>query len=464
MRVLIHNRWHEVSFRFWLLILFVLITVLTGGSSRADVQSLALLRPVALVICGFALLTITRDQLRQFKVPILFMCAVIAIPIFQLLPFSSLFSSHPLSWQIMSVLGLETGLSKSARPLTLSPEATLNAAFSLAIPFTVILLGCQLTRSERRLLLPVLLMIALFSGFWGLLQVTGGSQSSLYLYDLTNNGAAVGLFANRNHQATLLACTFPMLAAYATIGDGTADQLRAKGWAALAAAAFLVPLILVTGSRTGVVLSIVAIAFAAMIYRRPEPGVRSKRKIKSLWPMYAGIGLGVISLGALTFVMSRAQAIYRFTTRAPADELRFQIWGPIANFSSDYLPLGSGAGSFATTYKMYEPNGLLTGSHINQVHNDFIDLYLTAGIPGIVVVLLSITAIAQIGMRSFRGSRPEDSSRQLAKAGVAIAIILATASLTDYPLRVPSMSVLLSIGVLWLFEIPRVAKEKAGTT
>jgi hypothetical protein len=427
------------------------------------VQSLAILRPSALIVCGFALWTISRNSLRQYRTPIFFMFAALAIPLFQLLPLFGPFSSETPTGQIVSAVDLTVGLVSGSRPFTLAPASTLNAIFSLAVPLAVLLLGCQLTRRERTLLLPVMLVIGLFSGLWGLLQVTGGSQNSLYLYNLTNDGAAVGLFANRNHQATLLACMFPLLAAYATIGDGTAEKLKIKGWVAIAVGVFLVPLILVTGSRTGVILSIVGIAFAVVIYRRPQPSVPSKRKITSPWPQYAAVGLAVISLGAITLVMSRAQALKRFTSRAPSEELRFQIWGPIVDFATEYLPLGSGIGSFVTTYKVYEPVNLLMASHINQVHNDFVDVYLTAGIVGIIIIIMSALVAVKEGASAFKGAQQDSQSRQLAKAGFAMFTILAAASLTDYPVRIPSISVFFSICIVWMFGIRCHIKEKAGT-
>ncbi|MFN3620625.1 O-antigen ligase family protein [Sphingorhabdus sp.] len=463
MRALTNIGSREVSFRFWLFILFVFFIVFTGGSSRADAQSLAIVRPTALVVCGFALWTISREHLLQYRMPISLMFAALALQLFHISPFSSMFSTDTPTEQIMSAVNLELGVSSGLRPLALVPDSTMNAIFSLAVPFAALLLGCQLTRSERALLLPIMLIIGFFSGVWGLLQVTGGSQNSLYLYALTNDGAAVGLFANRNHQATLLACMFPMLAAYATMGEGTAEKLKVKGWAAAAVAIFLVPLILVTGSRTGVILSIIGIAFAAVIYRKPQPSQASKRKIRNPWPLYAAVGLAVTSLGAITLILSRAQALSRFTSRAPADELRFQIWGPITKFAADYLPFGSGGGSFAMTYQVYEPERLLMASHVNQVHNDFIDVFLTAGIPGIIIVLLSLVVVAKAGFNAFSGLRIDSQSKELAKTGLAIFTILAAASMTDYPLRVPSLSAFMSISLLWLFGIQRRTKEKAGT-
>src|SRR3546814_18783044 len=66
------------------------------------------------------------------------------------------------------------------------------------------------------------------SGGLGLAQVIGPRDGPLYLYEITNNGSAVGLFANRNHQAALLACLFPMLAVYASIDHPSAERMRLK--------------------------------------------------------------------------------------------------------------------------------------------------------------------------------------------------------------------------------------------
>lgn len=391
------------------------------------------------------------------------MAGAVAVAVFQSIPFTSALSFEPVSKLAIAQINSELGVSGQWRALALVPFLNENAIFSLAIPVAVLLLGCQLQRQERTALLLVMLAIGLFSGFWGLLQITGSQQGPLYMYNLTNDGAAVGLFANRNHQATLLACLFPLLAGYAMSGVSSPEQARSRGITAIAAAIFLVPLILVTGSRSGLVLAIIGALLALLIYKAPKVGVEKRRRPKSRAAVYAVAGLGAITLGAITILMSRAQAVSRLSSRNAAEDLRVQIWEPIAEMSVGFLPLGSGVGSFAFTYRVYEPDSQLMASYINQAHNDFIDVFLTAGAPGLLILIFALASVVRVGLTAFRKSRDDSQSVLFMKLGMAVSVLIAIASITDYPVRTPIVSSILSICMLWMFALRKSSTEKAGT-
>src|SRR3546814_2055986 len=73
-----------------------------------------------------------------------------------------------------------------------------------------------------------------------------------------------------------LACGFPLLAAWASGLKGSAQQQQAYGFVAAAGALTLVPMILITESRAGIVIGAVGLVAAAAIYRRPEQGIRTR--------------------------------------------------------------------------------------------------------------------------------------------------------------------------------------------
>ena len=142
------------------------------------------------------------------------------------------------------------GITNLWRPLTMTPMNGWHVVVSFFPVLAVLFLSVQLTRNERNQLLPLFLVFGALSGFIGILQISGNPQGSLYFYRITNNGSAVGLFANRNHAAIFLACLFPMLATYATLAQGTPESLRNRNVLALAAAVVLVPL-KVSSKRAG---------------------------------------------------------------------------------------------------------------------------------------------------------------------------------------------------------------------
>ena len=59
------GHWHQ-GFILWGLITYLVLVFLMGGSSRYDMQSLIVLRPLGVLACGIALLTLAADHLRRY--------------------------------------------------------------------------------------------------------------------------------------------------------------------------------------------------------------------------------------------------------------------------------------------------------------------------------------------------------------------------------------------------------------
>lgn len=382
--------------------------------------------------------------------------AIFVLAALHLIPLPpSIWPSLPGRHDLVDVEKL-AGLSGIWRPLTLAPINGWHALLSLFAPLAVILLGIQLNRDDLIRLLPLVIALTALSGLVGLLQAISDPQGSLYFYRITNNGSAVGLFANRNHAATLLACLFPMLAVYAATASGEAGAVRMRQLLAAAIAIVLVPLILVTGSRSGLVSAVIGLAAAALLYRQPID-VRTVRRgkpdrVKAL-PIL--VGIAVISLALLTYFLSRAEAIERLFLKASGEDNRTEFWTVSADLFWKYFPLGSGSGSFVEAFQIVEPTRLLDATYLNRAHNDWVETAVTFGLPGVIAVAL---ALVTFGMRSYRLWRSEDGrNRSVAFGRLASVMIamLAIASASDYPLRTPIMMGLFAIYALWLAEAGR---------
>jgi O-Antigen ligase len=442
------------SQQFWILALFLLILFATGGASRADVQSLVILRPVTLVICALACMTLRRDHLAGRGWLLGWSGVIFTLALLHLVPLPpSLWHSLPGRQDLLDVEQL-SGLPDSWRPLTLAPLRSWQALTSLLTPFAVILLGIQLNRHELFRLLPLVIALATLSGLIGLLQVIGDAQGPLYFYEVTNKGWSVGLFANRNHAATLLACLFPMLAVYASLVNGKLKSVHISQMIAAAVAILLVPLILVAGSRSGLVSAVIGLGAAALLYRQRSNVrmvTRSKpERLKGL-PAIGG-SVVVVSLAFLTYFLSRAEAIERLLNLEAAEDERGDFWVISVDLFWKYFPWSSGSGSFVEAYQNAEPTRLLDATYLNRAHNDWAETAVTFGLPGIVILLAVGIAF---GIRSYRLWRSQDESKQAVVYGrlasVMIAMI-AIASTSDYPLRTPTMMGLFAIFALWFTE------------
>lgn len=349
-----------------------------------------------------------------------------------------------------------TQLSDMWRPLTLTPMNGWHALISLFAPLAVILLGIQLNRDDLFRLLPVVIAFATLSGLIGLLQVIGDPQGSFYFYRITNNGLAVGLFANRNHAATLLACLFPMLAVYTSTARIKKDAVRMHQMIAVAIGIVLVPLILVTGSRSGLVGAVIGLVATALLYRQPT-NVLAIRSNKSnqvyMLPIFGGIL--VVGVALLTYFFARAEAIERLFTEAVGEDLRSDFLAASIKLFWKYFPWGSGSGSFVEAYQVIEPSYLLNPHYVNRAHNDWVETAVTFGLPGVICITIASAAFL---WRSFKLWRNADASRRYVAFGRLASVcmaIIAIASVSDYPLRTPTMMGVFAILALWFTESGR---------
>jgi lipoprotein signal peptidase len=458
---LTENWTFQAGFAFWLLVAFLFAIFLTGGSARLDVASLVILRPVSVAALGIAILMLRPLHIQANR--FLFWSAVstVILVLVQLAPLP------PAIWNGLPGRDIIAEIDQAAlnadewRPMTVVAGATSNTFYALLVPSAVFLLAIQLNREERHLMLPVILGLALLSGLLGLLQSVGSSESSLYFYRITNEGAAVGLFANRNHQALLLACLFPMLAVFAST-KSTAGQSKYRSMIAIGAGIILVPLLLVTGSRAGFLLGILGLASVLLLYRKSLKGEGLKRKASGRGFYIIFGAVAVLTLAATTVFFSRGKAIERLATQDDGGS-RGELWRHLADISVNYVPFGTGAGTFAPFYQLHEPINMLRYVYINQAHNDFFDLYLTSGVVGVLLLMVWTFGLIRAAHNRFRVNSESRTINAFARLGSVILLMMMLASVADYPIRTPIISALFTLAVIWL--IPGIDQklEKAGT-
>ena len=439
-----------------MLALFLLLLFATGGASRVDVQSLIILRPVSIAMCALACMTLRRQHLTGRVWLIGSLATVFLLALLHVIPLPpSIWQSLPGRQDLVDIEKL-VGMNEIWRPLTLAPMNGWHALLSLFTPLAIILLGIQLSRGDLFRLLPVMISLVTLSGLIGLLQAIGDPQGALYFYRITNNGSAVGFFANSNHAATSLACLFPMLAIFASTVTGTANEIRLRQIVAAAIAIVLVPLILVTGSRSGLTSSFIGLAAAGLLYRRPAAGGVVRRgtpdRVKAA-PILAG--LSVLCLGFLTYFFSRAQAIERLFVEPLGADSRIDFWIVSFELFWKYFPWGSGSGSYVEAYQILEPARLLDATYLNRAHNDWIEIAVTFGLAGVAVLAVAVIAFIRRVYRFLRDADGDSRAVAFGRMASAAILIIAIASISDYPLRTPTMMGVFAIYALWFSEVGR---------
>lgn len=435
--------------RFWIFLTLLLLCFLGGGGSRDDVLSLIVLRPAAVVCTALILLLPGKVELRSVRVPLALCLAFAVLMALQLIPLPpQVWLSLPGRQLFAEPMHL-AGLPQPWRPLSIAPDLTLNSLASLVVPIAVLIGFAALDRNQRFLLLPILIAAALVSALVGIAQLVGGEMSPFYLYRVTNRDSAVGLFANRNHQAALLVIAFPMLAIWAATGVRAGRAADMNTIVSAAIAVFLVPMLMVTGSRAGLLFGGVAAAAGWLLYVQ-RAGVL-KRKFHG-WRVPA-IGMGAIAVAGLIFSIAafdRAESLRRLLQGGGLTDLRFETIGSVARLATAMLPFGSGFGTFDPLYRIHERTELLTPFYLNHAHNDLLELAITGGIPAMVLLLVGLGWIVFRGARQFRSWYAGSTEIAFARLGLVVIVLLLVWSLVDYPLRTPSLAMIFAIAAGWL--------------
>lgn len=447
----------------------------TGGASRADVASLPVLRPAATAFLFLGLYWLKAEHVNQHRFLLGWAAAIALLALCQLIPLP------PQVWQNLPGRGLiaeidqTVGLGEIWRPLTMTPAATRNAFWSLMPPLACLVLAVQLDATEHKKVLNLVLSLGLISAAMGMLQVLGDPNGPLYLYKVTGNGQAVGLYANRNHQALLLATLLPMLAIWALMQKDDNHVVRLRAVLATGASAFIVPLLLITGSRAGLILGLTALVLSGAILtaglrgnaqgntsNKPSASaVRAKPKGRRMgFPALIGVLLGGAAiLVTITITLSRDLAIERLLKQDVAEDARAKTLPTILEITQEHMVLGSGLGSFEQVYQVHEPDALLGPTYMNHAHNDWLELVQTGGIPALALLLTGIAwAALRTGKYSWSKAIPDDC-RRLGQVGACFLILAGMGSIGDYPLRTPSLASVAVIALVWIGMMTPVRAE-----
>lgn len=322
--------------------------------------------------------------------------------------------------------------------------------FSLFTPAAAFFLAAGITAGERKLVLLFVCGIGMASAVLGLLQASSGGDSLLYFYGNPNDGSAQGFFANRNHQALFLALCIPLSFLWADDTSASSNmnigrfRIKRDFFLAWIYVLFLAFMIVVIGSRAGLLLGIVAAFGAVAIFsqggRSSEvSNLHGPSKRAGLIRAYFFALLIGLTVALIALYFGRAEAITRLLATEQSNEERIQILPSVVAMTKEFMPFGTGLGTFETMFKVIEPDNLLSYTVMNRAHNDWLELLLTGGTLSLLIIFWFQLIIFRNIWRLLRKIYSDGKSAKLGFVSLLIMILFGLASLGDYPLRMPSL-------------------------
>ena len=259
------NGWRE-SVDFVVLLLLLGLCAVGGGSAFADTLSLLHVRPAAVAALVVFALTPAPLDVRTIRMPLILLAGWALLTIVQLVPLPpSLWTALPGRTTYLEAAAA-AGLPQPWRPWSIAPDLTANSLVALVVPAAVLIGFAKISKPHRRWLAVTLAGLCVTSAVLGIAQFADGSGSALVLYRRSHDGFPVGLLANRNHQAALLACVFPALRVWTMRPAANAIAARRRSWIAVVFAALIVPVILATGSRAGTAVALASLAVTLLAF------------------------------------------------------------------------------------------------------------------------------------------------------------------------------------------------------
>lgn len=430
---------------FWAAAILLSIALAIGGAGPRFPLLEMTVELAALAVLVY--LGCTRGRPRftaEARFPLLLLALMLLLPLAQLVPLP------PDLWRALPGRELAARITDLAalgpiwRPLSLDPEATRRAWLTLLPGAAMFLLALRLPFAARLRLLWLVPVFAIFGICLGALQLASGNGAGVTPYPSAHSGNAIGLFTNRNHQATFLLVSIVVAAAAgAAFARKSPDPRRAK-WLLLAVIALLALGVIVTTSRMGALLLPLALLAAALLVFRRQIGWRS-----------GAIGAGAVLL--VVAIASQSAVIERtFGRFSRVDDARFLYWQDTLWALKHYLPAGSGFGTFVPIYQSAELLSNVGPNYVNHAHNDYLELALEGGVPALVLLALFLIFLVLAAWRL--SSRRVPTGERLIGLGslAGIAIVLLHA-IVDYPIRTAAISTLFALFCASL--IPTFRKE-----
>lgn len=438
-----------VSVSFVLLAALLTLMAIAGGASRFDVSGQMIVRAGVILELMVWVILVPRP-IQVARVPLTIIALAILVVAVQLIPLPPAVWSALPGGDLRDAAGLG-GMPPPWRPLAIVPPATINALFSLMVPFAVVVFAGACRPEEQRRVLTALVIVIGATTFAELVQFAGNDLVSPFING--RPGQPSGLFANRNHQALLLAIGCVAVPVWATLPGRTPAW---RSWTALGCVTLLALMIVATGSRAGLFMGLLAILAIPVTLRLTSRDLRGAdgrhRRLLLVVIVAAGLTLTILALWA-----GRSESLDRLREIDTATDMRTRGLPVVLALIREYWVFGAGFGSFDPLFRVDEPFALLKSTYFNQAHNDILEIVILGGLPAVALFMGSLLWVATRTLRIWREGTP------LARLGAVTILLVVVASLFDYPARTPTIMMVVAIAAVWLSANPQQRRSSSST-
>lgn len=328
-------------------------------------------------------------------------------------------------------------------PVSLAPSRSILAFLAVIAALSVLVLGLRLDGRQMARVAVAVVALGLINLSMGVLQLTSANQLGNF-YSGAQSGELYGAFSNHNSAGVFFVLTLIFVLSIPPI-DGISAQARAI-LKPVCAALFCLAVIL-TRSRSSIALLGIVLLFYFPIALRMLRGKVGSGFVK--WLLGGMLAIALLVGGAVYFGHN---ALYKAAARfEDLNDARTLIWQDGLESARRYMPVGAGMGAFDQVFQIDESLENVRKGRAGRAHNDYLEVSIEAGIPGVVLIA---AWLAWLAMAMWSARTATDKVLRLGAGGVLVCV--AIQSCIDYPLRN------LALLMLCAFALAMLARRPAG--
>jgi putative inorganic carbon (HCO3(-)) transporter len=300
----------------------------------------------------------------------------------------------------------------------------------------------QQLRTTRRIVGLAFIIVLIGSGesLFGLFQYLQGAKTVLG-YATPNIGTVNATYFSHNHFAGFLNMIIPIALGLLAGSANLEKKFFLFLLTGLMGAAFILTL-----SRGGFLSFVLASGIFLICFLLKKKS--SFRKTSSLRSLTLAILLLVIFIIGYVKWIGISPIAHRSLTKTffPTEEtvqqeIRFALWKSGLALVKEFPIFGSGLGTFEYVFLRYRPDELPQGMQAFHAHNDYLELLIETGFPGLLIVLWAIIRFVRYVLKGYFQQR-DPVLAPLALGGLTACTAMFIHSFFDFNLQIPSNALL----------------------